>query len=258
MQEFYSKTIREIAVEFPQTVSIFEDFKIDFCCGGERSFSDACQIAGVNPETVSDKLDNVLRNQIEHSNTPEKKSVANLIDYIIEKHHVFTRNEIDRINPLLEKVCSKHGDAHSELFDIQKDFRLLTDELISHLAKEEKVLFPYIKVLDAVASTNFPVAEPHFKTVKNPVRMMMTEHDAAGDILMNIRRSSNNFALPKDVCTIYQLLYLSLEALEKDLHRHIHLENNVLFPQAIELENQVFKETKTDENFICNSTNHIA
>lgn len=258
MQEFYSKTIREIAVEFPQTVRVFEDFKIDFCCGGEHNFSDACQNAGVKPEIVSDKLNNVLRNQIEHSDTPEKKSVANLIDYIIEKHHIFTRNEIERLNPLLEKVCSRHGDSHSELFDIQKDFQLLADELLDHLQKEEKVLFPYIKVLDAVVSTNLPVAEPHFKTVRNPVRMMMAEHDAAGDILKRIRQASNNFALPKDACTSYQLLYLSLEALEKDLHRHIHLENNVLFPQAIQLENKVFDETKTDENFVCHSTNHKA
>lgn len=258
MQGFYSKTVREIAVEFPQTVPIFEEFKIDFCCGGERNFSDACQIAGVRPEVVSDKLDIVLRNQTENSDVPEKKTFTNLIDYIVEKHHVFTRNEIERIDPLLEKVCNRHGDSHPELFNIQKAFQLLADELLAHLQKEEKVLFPYIKVLDAVASTNLPIAEPHFKTVRNPVRMMMTEHDSAGDILKQIRQFSNNFALPKDACTSYQILYLSLEELEKDLHRHIHLENNVLFPQAIELEKEVFNETETDENYVCHSTCHEA
>lgn len=256
MSDFYAKTIREIAVEFPQTVGVFESFKIDFCCGGERNFSEACKTAGVKPEIVSNQLDSVLRNQTHETDIPEKKKVTNLIDYIIEKHHVFTRDEITRITPLLEKVCGRHGNSHPELYSIQKTFQLLADELLTHLQKEEKVLFPYIKVLDAVVSTNIPIAEPHFKTVKNPVRMMMTEHDAAGDLLKQIRQSSNGFALPKGVCTSYQLLYLSLEALEKDLHRHIHLENNVLFPQSIELENKVFDETKTDENYECHSICH--
>ena len=121
------------------------------------------------------------------------------------------------------------------------------------MKKEEMVLFPYIKVLAAVISTNLPIAEPHFKTVQNPVRMMVTEHDSAGDLLRQMRELSDNYALPEGACPSYKALYFGLEELEKDLHRHIHLENNVLFPQAIELEEKVLGEklTETAGEYVC-------
>jgi regulator of cell morphogenesis and NO signaling len=256
MQNFNAKTIREIALEYPQTTRIFEELKIDYCCcGGRKPLNEACQSAGLDTEFVRQKIENAIDGVEENGKTefPEHKKTAELADYIVEKHHVFTRDEIARLTPLMEKVCRKHGEQHPELFDIRTAFGALADELTVHMKKEEMVLFPYIKVLAAVVSTNLPVAEPHFKTVRNPVRMMMSEHDAAGDFLRQMREFSNDFTLPDGACPSFAALYFGLEELEKDLHRHIHLENNVLFPQAVVLEEKVFGETaaKAGADYVC-------
>lgn len=239
MQNFTTKTIREIAVEMPATTRVFEEYKIDFCCGGGRNFYDACQFAGVAPEIVSQKINQILSNQTESVETAQQKSVSELIDYILEKHHVFTKAEITRLSALMEKVCRKHGARHDELFTLQKSFTALCDELTPHMRKEETVLFPFIKHLEMSEANNLSLPHPPFKTVKNPVRMMMIEHDAAGDILRKMREITKDYVLPENACPSFQALYFGLEELEKDLHRHIHLENNVLFPDAVKLEQKV-------------------
>ncbi len=258
MQQLNTKTIRDIALEFPQTTRIFEEFKIDYCCGGRKPLSEACLTAGIDEDIVWQKLESAIDGVQANETTdfPEHKKTADLTDYIIDKHHVFTINEIERLTPLMDKVCGKHGTQHTELFEIQKLFRALCDELIPHMKKEEMVLFPYIKVLAAVISTNIPVAEPHFGTVKNPVRMMMTEHDSAGDLLREMRQLSNDYTLPEGACPSYTGLFFGLEELEKDLHRHIHLENNVLFPQAIELEKKVLGDNAANSSgdFACQTS----
>jgi regulator of cell morphogenesis and NO signaling len=259
MQELNTKTIKEIAVEFPQTTRVFEEFKIDYCCGGSRKFEEACKLAGIEPQIVSGKIEQALSDKtLTADEMPEQMGAAQLIDHIVNKHHVFTKNEIARLTPLMDKVCRKHGPHHKELFVIQTAFNALADELLVHMRKEEMVLFPFIKVLAAVVSTTIPVAEPHFKTVKNPIRMMMNEHDAAGDFLRTIREVSSDFTLPEGACPSYMALYFGLEELEKDLHQHIHLENNVLFPKAVELEQKVFGDdaAQTDSEFACQATCH--
>lgn len=239
MQNFTTKTIREIAVEAPATVRVFEEYKIDYCCGGGRSFNDACQFAGVSPAIVSDKIIQVLTNQTQDYKSPETQSATELIDYILEKHHVFTKQEIIRLSALMEKVSRKHGESHRELIVLQKSFAELCDDLTAHLLKEENVLFPFIKHLEMSAANNLSSPHPPFGTVKNPVRMMMIEHDTAGEILRKMREITKDYALPEGVCPSFQALYFGLEELEKDLHRHIHLENNVLFPLAVKLEQKV-------------------
>lgn len=239
MLNFTTKTIREIAVEMPATTRIFEEYKIDFCCGGGRNFADACQFAGLSPEVVSDKIVQVLNNETAEFENPAEKTASELIDFIVETHHVFTRNEITRLSALMEKVSRKHGEAHPELFDLEKSFTELCDDLTPHLKKEENVLFPFIKHLEMSEKNNLSSPQPPFGTVKNPVRMMMVEHDTAGDILKRMREITKDYALPEGVCPSFQALYFGLEELEKDLHRHIHLENNVLFPDAVKLEQKV-------------------
>ncbi len=239
MQNFTTKTIREIAVEMPVTTRVFEEFKIDFCCGGGRAFNDACKFAGVAPEIVSEKINQVLSNQAQDYKSPEQKTASELIDYILEKHHVFTKTETTRLSILMEKVSRKHGNRRDELFALQKSFTELCDDLTPHLRKEENVLFPFIKHLEMSAANNLSSPQPPFGTVKNPVRMMMNEHDAAGDILRKMREITKDYALPEGACPSFQALYFGLEELEKDLHRHIHLENNVLFPNAVRLEQKV-------------------
>lgn len=182
MQNFTGKTIREIAVAAPATTRIFEEYKIDYCCGGGRNFDDACQFAGVAPEVVSQRLNHILNGQTEDFESPEKtESVSALIDYILEKHHVFTKNEIRRLSALMEKVSRKHGESHQETFALRIFFGELCDDLTAHMRKEETVLFPFIKHLEASEANNLSSPRPPFQTVKNPVRAMMTEHDAAGD-----------------------------------------------------------------------------
>lgn len=258
MQELNTKTIREIALEYPQTTRVFEEFKIDYCCGGRKPLSEACQTAGLDTDFVWQKIENAIEGFEENGKTdfPEHKKTSDLTDYIVEKHHVFTNNEIERLTPLMEKVCNKHGSEHTELFEIQQVFRQLCQELTPHMRKEEMVLFPYIKVLAAVVSTDLPIAEPHFKTVQNPVRMMMSEHDEAGDLLRQMRELSNDYTLPEGACPSYKALYFGLEELEKDLHRHIHLENNVLFPQAVELEEKVLGDKLTENagDYVCQTS----
>lgn len=237
MENFTAKTVREIAARNPATVRVFEEYKIDFCCGGNRNFSDACQSAGVAPEIVSEKLNQILSGESPVAGMPESASA--LIDYILEKHHVFTKSEIRRLTALMEKVCRKHGSSHQELFALQKIFTELCDDITPHLEKEEAVLFPFIKHLEMSEANNLSSPRPPFQTVKNPVRMMMTEHDRDGEILRRMREITNDYAVPQGACPSFQALYFGLEELEKDLHRHIHLENNALFPLAVKLEQKV-------------------
>lgn len=256
MQELTTKTIREIALELPLTTRIFEEYKIDYCCGGRKPFAEACRNAGVEPKMVQQKIERALEafgNSQEFAYI-EKETASDLIDYILEKHHVFTKTELTRLTQLMEKVYSRHGEHRPELGELKKAFSLLNEDLTVHMRKEEMVLFPYIKTLEASISRNLSVPFPHFGTVKNPVRMMMQEHDTAGDLLRKMREISNDYALPEGACPTYTALYNGFEDLERDLHQHIHLENNLLFPQAVELE-QKAAETETSEglNFNCSN-----
>jgi regulator of cell morphogenesis and NO signaling len=235
MHEFTDKTIREIALEAPLTTRIFEEFKIDFCCGGRVPFTDACRNAGVDPFIVATKLEKVLDEKPDAS-AAEEKGPRELIAHIVDTHHAFTRSEIDRLRPLAAKVAGKHGENHPELTQVRDVFDELAAELLPHMQKEEMVLFPYIERLTIAAEKGLPAPLPHFGTVQNPVRMMMFEHDRAGDLLRQLRNLSNEYSAPADACPSYKGLYAGLEDLERDLHRHIHLENNVLFPRAVELE----------------------
>jgi regulator of cell morphogenesis and NO signaling len=237
--QFTDKTIREIALEAPLTTRVFEELKIDFCCGGRVGFVDACTRAGVDPTFVEARLEHLLAGSPDPSQNAEQRSATELCDHIVETHHVFTRNELGRLVPLMEKVARKHGDAHPELYPLQEKLNLLSDELLVHMGKEEKVLFPYIKEVESAVSGTGNASMPHFGTVKNPVRMMMFEHDAAGELLRQMREFSSDYTTPEGACPSYAALYAGIEALEKDLHQHIHLENNLLFVQAVELENSL-------------------
>jgi regulator of cell morphogenesis and NO signaling len=251
IMEFNTKTIREIALESPQTTRVFEEYKIDYCCGGRRPFADACLAAGVDPHIVAQKLGRALAAFDENADFPERKSASDLIDYIIDKHHVFTASELARLAGLMEKVCRKHGETHAGLFELQAVFSALAEDLTAHMRKEEVVLFPFIKTLQESLARNLSVAPPHFRTVQNPVRMMLEEHDAAGDLLRRMRELTSDYTLPPEACPTFTALYAGCQDLEKDLHRHIHLENNVLFPQAQAMEAKVFGEARRGADEVC-------
>lgn len=233
-----AKTIREIALEAPETTRVFEEFKIDYCCGGRKSLDEACLAAGLDPKLVADKIASAItdHNNRQESTPVKKQTASELIDHIIAKHHIFTAEEIERLTPLMEKVCVRHGEQHPDLFELQSVFKALAESLIPHMRKEETVLFPYIQSLESSLTTAGRVPPPHFGTVENPIRMMMVDHETDGERLRKMRMISKDYTLPDGACPSFTALYAGLEDLEKDLHRHIHLENNVLFPSAVDLE----------------------
>jgi regulator of cell morphogenesis and NO signaling len=167
---------------------------------------------------------------------PPTGSLAELIDHIVKTHHKFTREETARLRALLDKVCGVHGKNHPELLSIQTTFQALADELTMHLMKEEQVLFPYIVRMEEARLQNEAILPAPFGTVQHPIQMMTQEHDSAGEALRQIRKASNGFSAPDDACISYQTLYQALQGFESDLHQHIHKENNILFPRAVEME----------------------
>jgi regulator of cell morphogenesis and NO signaling len=229
------KTVRELAVEIPAATRIFERLHIDYCCGGHRTLDEACRTAGVSVERVLESLaaPDAAPPAARDWNT---EPLAELAAHIRTTHHAYTREAIARIPRLLDKVCSVHGARHPELLAIQPIFEAMAQELATHLMKEEMMLFPYIVRMEEASLAGEPVLPPPFGTVRNPVRMMMAEHDSAGDALRQIRAATNGYTAPPDACISFQTLYGALSEFEADLHQHIHLENNILFPRALELE----------------------
>ncbi len=232
------KTVGELALENPAATRVFEKLGIDYCCGGGRTLEQACQAAHMSINQVADSL--AAASQAASVSAPDRnwqsEPLSELLAHIQSTHHVYTREEIARLGPLFDKVCSVHGKNHPELLRLREFFSGLAEELTTHLMKEEKVLFPYILRLEEAVVAKEPVLPPPFGSVRNPVAMMMHEHDGAGSALRSMRQVSNGYAAPPDACVSFQTLYQALEAFEADLHQHIHLENNVLFPRAIEME----------------------
>jgi regulator of cell morphogenesis and NO signaling len=232
------KTVRELALESPAATRVFEKLGIDYCCGGNQSIEQACRAANLPIDQVLDSLGAAeLASQPAGTDRNwQHEPLADIVAHITSTHHKYTREEIARLAPLFNKVCSVHGKNHPELQAIQARFRGLADELTMHMMKEEMMLFPYIARMEEAVLQKEPILPPPFGSVQNPVSMMMHEHDSAGDALRAMREASSGYASPPDACVSYQTLYGALAEFEADLHQHIHLENNVLFPRAIAME----------------------
>jgi len=232
------KTVRELALEQPGAARVFERLGIDYCCGGKQTLEQACRAASVPVDKVIDALE-----VTQHSGNAatghthwQAAPLADVIAHIKNTHHQYTRQEIARLGPLFDKVCAVHGNKHPELLQLRETFQGLAQELTTHLMKEEMVLFPYIERMEESVLQREPILPPPFGTVQNPVSVMQHEHDSAGNALRTLRATSNGYMAPPDGCVSYQTLYKTLAELEADLHQHIHLENNILFPRAIALE----------------------
>jgi len=236
MNAIASKTVRELAVEIPNATRVFEKFGIDYCCGGKKPLDEACNAAKLPVDEVLKALEAAAGSASQPKYDLPSGSLAELIDHIVKTHHKFTREEIARLQGLLQKVCSVHGKNHPELLSIRDTFAGLAQELSLHLMKEENVLFPYIIRMEEAVLQKDPVLPPPFGTVQNPIRMMTQEHDGAGEALRSMRQASREFRPPEDACISYRTLYEALAGFEADLHQHIHLENNLLFPRAVEME----------------------
>jgi regulator of cell morphogenesis and NO signaling len=232
-----TQTVRELAVAIPGATRIFEDFRIDYCCRGARTLADACAADGVALDEVVPRLEHAAARMTAIAEDGfHERPLGDLIRHILDRHHTYTRDELARLRPLADKVARVHGSRHPELEQVLALVVELADELGPHLRKEEIVLFPYIEDLETATLARRPHGVPPFGRVENPVRMMMLEHDHCGIILRKLRELTSGYAAPANACGSYQALYAGLDALERDLHQHIHLESNILFPRAIVLE----------------------
>jgi regulator of cell morphogenesis and NO signaling len=216
-------------------VRVLEDYRFDYCCGGQQSLAEACRSAGHDLQQVMTALDTALAPGDTELAAPTR-TLGELIAFIVDTHHAFTRAELPRIRDLLDKVTAHHCERHPELSSIRDAFLTLEAELIPHLTKEERILFPYIRDCEQHRQGNSPAPPAAcFGSIEHPLRQMLSEHETAGGLLKQLRRLTNDFEAPADACASYRSTYRALEALARDLMRHIHLENNVLFPAAREL-----------------------
>jgi regulator of cell morphogenesis and NO signaling len=223
--------VGQLAAEHPTTVRVLQKLGIDFCCGGSRSLGEACAAKGVDLADVLARLEEAAQTPTTDDVAGHERDPRELIKHILGTHHEFTREELSRLQPLLDKVVKVHGMRHPELLKLPALFAALREDLLPHMLKEEQVLFPYVERL---AEGNAPA--PFFGTVRNPIGMMAMEHEQVGELLREMRRVTDGYTLPEGACGSFRALYDGLRLLEEDLHRHIHLENNVLFPRALNLE----------------------
>lgn len=230
-------TVGEIVVQNIKAAHVFKKHGIDFCCGGGISVEKACAKYNVAFSTLEEELNTI--DQALPMYNYKSWTLEFLIDHIINIHHVYVNENIPIMFQYAEKVARVHGQNHPELVEIFKLVEAVVMELNAHLQKEEKVLFPYVKMLERAKNGNVKADQAHFGTVQNPIRMMEAEHDSAGDVFKSIAKLSNNYTPPQDACNTYRALFSKMEEFEQDLHQHIHLENNILFPKAIALEQEL-------------------
>lgn len=232
------RTVRDVVLELPQATRVFEKLKIDYCCGGDKPLGEACANAGVKVENLERMLAEAGSDDVKGNGSLDFRTatLTELIGHILDKHHVYTKEEMVRLEALIQKVIDAHGENHPELLRLGSLFQQLCADLRPHMFKEEQILFPYIIEMETSALNQGSAPFAPFGTVNNPVRMMMMEHETVGELLCQLRALSSNYLVPPDACISYQTLYRALEAFEQDLHQHIHLENNILFPRAVEME----------------------
>ena len=233
------ETLGQIAAKDLRKAQIFKKYGLDFCCGGKKTVKLACAEKGLDVTKIEQELQHADKMPSSRPLPYGDWSLDFLVDYIVNTHHSYVRKNLPDIRVYAEKVMRVHDNRHPELFRIWQLVEEVNAELTAHLVKEERVLFPYIKELIVAKNNSQPLHAAHFGTVQNPINMMEMEHEMVGKNLAEIREISNNFTLPEDTCASYSLLYRMLDEFEDDLHLHIHLENNILFPKALEIEKEL-------------------
>lgn len=229
-------TIGDFVAKDYRTAAIFTKYGIDFCCKGQRTIDEVCKKMAINEDHLLEELNVVLGTKNDSGVDFSDWSLDLLIDYIEKTHHRFVEEKTGILIPLLDKLCSVHGDNHPELFEINTLFKDCAKELASHMKKEELILFPFIKEMIAATKSHGSIGKPFFETVKNPIAAMMNEHEVEGERFKTISALTHNYTSPEDACNTYKVTYAMLQEFEHDLHKHIHLESNILFPKAKALE----------------------
>lgn len=238
MENFKDKTIGAFVAQDFRTAAVFSKYQIDFCCKGNRTITEVCKKQDIDADTLLQNVFDVL--QSENNSTIDFNSwpLDLLVDYIEKTHHRYVEDKTGIILQFLNKLCSVHGANHPELFKINELFTAGAGELSQHMKKEELMLFPFIKRMVKTKESNGILSQPSFGTVSNPIAMMMQEHDNEGERFREIANLTNNYTAPADGCTTYKVTFAMLDEFEQDLHKHIHLENNILFPKAVILEEE--------------------
>ncbi|PYF70602.1 iron-sulfur cluster repair di-iron protein [Pedobacter nutrimenti] len=232
-------TIGEIVTKDYRKAQVFKHYGIDFCCGGKKTIKEACEKKGIDTAEVTKALESIQDNTNSCENDYTKWDIGFLTDYIINTHHQYVKENTSFIVELANKVAKVHGQQHPEVVEVAKLFNQVGEDLMLHLSKEEKVLFPFIKELATVQREGGQLPESAFGHVSNPIHVMESEHEQAGDLLHTIREITHDFTLPANACNSYTILYKKLDEYENDLHKHVHLENNILFPKALLAEQEL-------------------
>ncbi|SDE26952.1 iron-sulfur cluster repair di-iron protein [Riemerella columbipharyngis] len=231
------KLIGEIVAEDFRTAAVFKKYKIDFCCRGGRTIAEACEKKSIDPKEIYNEINALPQgNQdgIDFNSFP----IDLLADYVEKTHHRYVEEKTPVIQAFLDKLCRVHGERHPELIEIARLFNASAHDLAAHLKKEELILFPFIRAMVNAKITGNAIQAPHFETVENPVNMMKHEHDVEGERFREIAKLTDEYTPPADACNTYRVTFAMLQDFENDLHRHIHIENNILFPKAILLEKE--------------------
>lgn len=228
--------VGEIARFNYKTVEIFEKLRIDFCCGGDLSLEEACRRQKVNAEEVLESIKKLIGSTQTDNDRIHALPLDQLIDHIIEVHHSYVLESIPVLQRYLNKITDVHGANHPELAVVEESFNQAAENLLQHMQKEEQILFPLIKEMLSAKAEGTEFAGSHCGTVQSPIFVMKQEHEAEGDRFERISGMTNNYSIPADGCNTFAYAYQKLQEFEQDLHRHIHLENNILFPEAIKLE----------------------
>ena len=232
--------IGELVANDYRTASVFKKYNIDFCCQGNRTINDACEAKEIDGKLVVADLNALLQSQQPGSIDYQSWPMDLLAEYIEKKHHRYVEEKTLEIKPYLEKIARVHGGRHPELLEINEHFNATAGELAMHMKKEELIVFPFIKKMVKAKEEGTKLAAPNFESIQFPIQAMMNEHTNEGDRFRLIEELSNNYTTPEDGCNTYKVTFALLKEFEQDLHLHIHLENNILFPRAIELEKELF------------------
>ncbi len=230
MNSILEKTLATIVIENHQAASIFEKYSLDFCCKGKRTLNDACKEKDIDTIVIAKELETALSTEVIKHTPFAEMTEDELIGYILIHHHFYVKQSMPIILQHLEKVAIKHGPNFPYMIEVYQLFSEINDEMTSHMQKEENILFPRIKQVVLANKNGVELPEANF--IQGPITVMEHEHDNAGDIMSKIRTLTNNYMAPVGACTTFSVVIAELQAFEEDLHKHVHLENHVLFPKA--------------------------
>jgi regulator of cell morphogenesis and NO signaling len=236
MENNKTATVGSFVANDYRTATVFQKYGIDFCCKGGRSIEEVCTNKNLNATKLLAELAETTASAKDSVTDFKTWSLDLLADYIEKKHHRYIQESTPALVQFLDKLCKVHGGNHPELFDIYCEFSASAGELAAHMQKEELILFPFVRKMAEAKSKNIPFEQASFGSVQNPIHMMMNEHDTEGERFRKIETLCNGYTAPADGCTTYRVAFAMLKEFESDLHMHIHLENNILFPGAVELE----------------------